>query len=226
MFLLFIYIIATIIMLSESAHDKPAIVKQTTVPREKPPRPLIPRPPSPSTNPPPNPQIGSPIPEKGNDERNEKGGSPSVISKTPSNNPHDIDVGEEVKKPSKTKTKVGFIKLKTDESDEDSDNNEQMHVIKLKEEDDDSSSSDEEKTHHKKKKKKRSSSKTESPLLDMTETVTQLTTTVNDTVNAVTKTAIAGIVKQIVKSRQFNIVLVIGTVTVCMGYLLKIIFWK
>jgi len=207
---------------SESAHEKPPSkpnnnnIITTQVPREKP------KPKQPSKiDVSPNPQVGEPLP------------TPTItnhikieeLSQTPSNSASNYYVGKAIKKPTKTKTKDNFIKLnppgESEEDDNEEDDNEEMQSIELKNRDDNSSSSssDDEEKHKKKKKTKKT------PSVDITETVEQISTTVNDTVNAVTKTAIAGVIKHVVKSKQFNIVLVIGTVTVCLGYLLKIIFW-
>lgn len=129
-------------------------------------------------------------------------------------NETDVQVGQVIK--TATVTKKKYNKLSTFDNESIT---EEMTEISLTEESD----AENELTSKKKKKKKKS----EIPSIeDMTETMTQITDTVNETVNTVAKTAMVQILRQMVNSKQFTMVLAIGTVTLCLGYLLKIVFWK
>ena len=61
---------------------------------------------------------------------------------------------------------------------------------------------------------------------DITETITDISQTVTDTLGDVKKTVLVGILKQIIKSKQFTIILVLGTIFIGIGYIAKIIWSK
>ena len=77
------------------------------------------------------------------------------------------------------------------------------------------------------KKKHRSKTKTKSPdIAEITESINDISETITSTVELVGKNAVMGIVKSVVKSKQFTIILIIGSLFLGIGYLLKIIYMK
>ncbi len=77
------------------------------------------------------------------------------------------------------------------------------------------------------KKKHRSKTKTKTKLPDMveiTESINDISETITSTVELVGKNAVMGIVKTIIKSKQFMIILVLGTIFLGIGYCLRVIY--
>lgn len=75
------------------------------------------------------------------------------------------------------------------------------------------------------KKKKVKKKVTISPeMKEITETFGEITSTVTETFGEAGKSAIIGVVKTVIKSRVFSIVLFIATIFIGIGYLLKIVY--
>lgn len=149
----------------------------------------------------------------------EKPNSPkkAPISITPilEENSVDESVGERIIV--KTKTKTGDIFYESDSSDSD-----RPVFTKVPLTADDSSDLSEIEMKPTKHRKHRHKTKTPD-MTEITETIGDISNTLNETVTEVGRTAVAGILKRIVKSKQFTIVLIIATLTICVGYLLKIV---
>lgn len=73
------------------------------------------------------------------------------------------------------------------------------------------------------KTRKKHKSKTEIPE-EITKTIGEITSTVTDTFGDVGRSAVIRIVKTVIKSRQFTIILLIASVFIGIGYLLKIVY--
>ena len=185
------------IMSVESVREKPPrIIKQTSIPREKPSSPkktiLIP----------PN-VIISDDRFDNNEEISDRWSSVGeriIVTSKPTNifNDDSSDSGSGRKPITHT-----FTKIRLDESDSDE------STIATK------------KTKHFKK------HRTKTPISsDITETISDISQTVSETLGEVKKTVLVGILKQIIKSKQFTIILVLGTIFIGIGYIAKIIWSK
>lgn len=73
-------------------------------------------------------------------------------------------------------------------------------------------------------KKKKSKKKTSSELKEITDTLGEITSTVTETFGDAGKKTVIEIIKTVIKSRQFTIVLFIATIFIGIGYLLKIVY--
>ena len=185
------------IMSVESVREKPIrIIKQTSIPREKPSSPkktiLIP----------PNVVISDDRFDN-NEEISDRGSSVGeriIVTSKPTNifNDDSSDSGSGRKPITHT-----FTKIRLDGSDSD-----ESPIAPTK-------------TKHFKK------HRTKTPISsDITETISDISQTVSETLGDVKKTVLVGILKQIIKSKQFTIILVLGTIFIGIGYIAKIIWSK
>lgn len=125
----------------------------------------------------------------------------------------------------KTKTKTNTIFYESDSGDSTTGRINTFTRIPLS--DDSDSDTFAPPKHSKTPLKKKHKTKTKSPdIAEITETLGELSTTVTETINTVGKTAMIGILKSVVKSKQFTIILIIGSLFLGIGYLLKIIYMK
>lgn len=89
-----------------------------------------------------------------------------------------------------------------------------------------SSCEDEEPTKSLTKKNKKKKKKKEKNDINVTETITDITNTLNETVNAVGANVVVELIRTVVSTKQFMVILVIGAIFVGIGSLLRIIYNK
>ena len=125
----------------------------------------------------------------------------------------------------KTKTKTNTIFYESDSGDSTTGRINTFTRIPLS--DDSDSDTYAPPKHSKTPLKKKHKTKTKTKLPDMTEiteSINDISETITSTVELVGKNAVMGIVKTIIKSKQFMIILVLGTIFLGIGYLLRIIY--
>lgn len=213
-YLLVIIIISSMLQQTESIREKPIRIKPTPSVVQIPPSIIV----------------KTPDIEEDDKPKHE------VVLKTPlpeseSSDTDNVQVGQVIKTKTLTRVFHNYNKLQKDDDDDasmteieltPSENSDDYEDGKTKFCNDPFSRDDTNKTKTKKKKKKR---KTFDDDLNITETINEVTNTMNETVQTIGKSVMMELVKKVVKSKQFTIVLIIGSITLGLGYLLKIVFW-